>query len=33
VYLFNFFTSREGGAKAYEPPFEVLQDLGLRFLQ
>ncbi|MDP6722564.1 MAG: hypothetical protein QGF59_28130, partial [Pirellulaceae bacterium] len=28
VYLFNFFTSREGGEKAYEPPFEVLRDLG-----
>lgn len=28
VYLFNFFTSREGGANAYEPPFEVLRDLG-----
>lgn len=28
VYLFNFFTSREGGAEAYEPPFEVLQGLG-----
>jgi Tol biopolymer transport system component len=28
VYLFNFFTSREGGADAYEPPFEVLKDLG-----
>ena len=28
VYLFNFFTSREEGAKAYEPPFEVLRDLG-----
>ena len=27
VYLFNFFTSREGGANAYEPPFEVLRDL------
>jgi len=30
IYLFNFFTSREGGEKAYEPPFEVLRDLGLR---
>lgn len=29
VYLFNFFTSREGGEKAYEPPFEVLGDLVL----
>ena len=28
VYLFNFFTSREGGENAYEPPFEVLRDLG-----
>ncbi|MEZ6108686.1 MAG: hypothetical protein R3B96_22050 [Pirellulaceae bacterium] len=28
VYLFNFFTSREGGTEAYEPPFTVLQDLG-----
>lgn len=28
VYLFNFFTSREEGAKAYEPPFEVLGILG-----
>ena len=28
VYLFNFFTSREGGANAYEPPFEVFQNLG-----
>ncbi|MBB76247.1 MAG: hypothetical protein CMJ75_17200 [Planctomycetaceae bacterium] len=28
VYLFNFFTSREGGAAAYEPPFEVLNNLG-----
>lgn len=28
VYLFNFFTSREEGANAYEPPFEVLGDLG-----
>ncbi|MBC8352083.1 MAG: PKD domain-containing protein [Planctomycetes bacterium] len=27
VYLFNFFTSREGGEAAYEPPFEVLSDL------
>jgi hypothetical protein len=29
VYLFNFFTSREGGAAAYEPPFEVLSDLAV----
>ncbi len=28
VYLFNFFTSREEGEKAYEPPFEILRDLG-----
>ena len=28
VYLFNFFTSREGGPDSYEPPFEVLRDLG-----
>ena len=28
VYLFNFFTSREEGEKAYEPPFEVLRELG-----
>jgi len=27
VYLFNFFTSREGGETAYEPPFEVLHNL------
>jgi len=27
VYLFNFFTSREGGKAAYEPPFEVLSEL------
>ena len=30
VYLFNFFTSREEGPSAYEPPFEVLRDLGAR---
>lgn len=29
VYLFNFFTSREEGPSAYEPPFEALGDLGL----
>lgn len=28
IYLFNFFTSREEGENAYEPPFEVLRDLG-----
>ncbi|MDA1180045.1 MAG: family 10 glycosylhydrolase, partial [Planctomycetota bacterium] len=27
VYLFNFFTSREEGESAYEPPFEVFQNL------
>ena len=27
TYLFNFFTSREGGENAYEPPFDVLRDL------
>lgn len=30
VYLFNFFTSREGGKSAYEPPFEVLRDLAAK---
>ncbi|MBP86607.1 MAG: hypothetical protein CMJ64_07825 [Planctomycetaceae bacterium] len=29
VYMFNFFTSREGGEKAYEPSFEVLNELGV----
>jgi Glycosyl hydrolase-like 10 len=29
VYLFNFFTSREGGALATEPPFDVLRNLVL----
>jgi hypothetical protein len=28
IYLFNFFTTREWGKDAFEPPFEVLQDLG-----
>lgn len=28
IYLFNFFTTREYGAEAWEPPFEVLRDLG-----
>jgi hypothetical protein len=28
IYLFNFFTSREGGEKAYDPPFDVLDELG-----
>lgn len=27
IYLFNFFTTREYGADAWEPPFEVLRDL------
>jgi hypothetical protein len=27
TYLFNFFTSREEGENAYEPPFAVLRDL------
>jgi hypothetical protein len=27
AYLLNFFTSREEGANAYEPPFEVLRCL------
>ncbi len=27
TYLFNFFTSREEGENAYEPPFEVFKDL------
>ena len=27
TYLFNFFTSREQGENAYEPPFDVLRDL------
>ena len=30
VYLFNFFTSREGGKAAYEPPFQVLRDLEVK---
>jgi len=29
VYLFNFFTTREGGEQAYEPPFAVLRDLAV----
>jgi len=28
VYLFNFFTTREKNEQSFEPPFEVLQDLG-----
>ena len=30
IYLFNFFTTRENGPAAFEPPFEVLRDLGDR---
>ncbi len=28
IYLFNFFTTRENGKEAFEPPFEVLKSLG-----
>ncbi|MGC8642239.1 MAG: exo-alpha-sialidase [Isosphaeraceae bacterium] len=28
VYLFNFFTPREHGAEAFEPPFSALQEIG-----
>jgi hypothetical protein len=28
VYLFNFFCPREEGEKGFEPPFEVLKELG-----
>lgn len=28
IYLFNFFTTREHGPEAFEPPFEVLRDIG-----
>lgn len=28
IYLFNFFTTREYGAEAWEPPFEALSQLG-----
>jgi hypothetical protein len=28
IYLFNFFTTREYGAESWEPPFEVLKNLG-----
>ncbi len=28
IYLFNFFTTREYGTDAWEPPFEVLRQLG-----
>ena len=30
IYLFNFFTPREGGPRAKEPPFAVLSELGDR---
>ena len=30
IYLFNFFCPREEGGKAFEPPFEVLRELGNR---
>ena len=30
IYLFNFFTTREYGAESWEPPFEVLDDLGIK---
>jgi hypothetical protein len=30
IYLFNFFTTREYGAEAWEPPFQVLRALGDR---
>jgi hypothetical protein len=30
IYLFNFFTTREYGAESWEPPFEVLRELGDR---
>ncbi len=28
IYLFNFFTARERGEDAFEPPFEALRELG-----
>jgi hypothetical protein len=28
IYLFNFFTTRERESDAFEPPFEVLKDIG-----
>lgn len=28
IYLFNFFTTREHGVDSWEPPFEVLKNLG-----
>lgn len=30
IYLFNFFTTRENGNDSFEPPFDVLKDLGDR---
>jgi sugar lactone lactonase YvrE len=30
IYLFNFFTTREYDAEAWEPPFEVLAQIGSR---
>ncbi|MHC5537628.1 glycoside hydrolase family 10 protein [Singulisphaera rosea] len=30
IYLFNFFTTREYGKDSWEPPFEVLRNLGDR---
>lgn len=30
IYLFNFFTTRENGEEAFEPPFEVVTQLGTR---
>ena len=32
IMLFNFFTTREYGAESWEPPFEVLRELGDRSL-
>jgi hypothetical protein len=28
IYLFNFFTTRERETDAFEPPFEILQEIG-----
>ena len=28
IYLFNFFTTREHEKDPFEPPFEVLKDIG-----
>ena len=28
IYLFNFFTTRERGGDAFEPPFKALQEIG-----